>query len=238
MGNEPIVRQLSATETVTVPRSSAGRKVLCKRHNSALTDLDQLGRRFVAACKEQRERAHIQNSPDDSHILFNGYDVERWMLKVLCASSHGGPISRRSPSPKWTIPRAWVEVLFHGRSFPKGAGLYLPEVRRGRFDRGMQIAIIVGTQIDVTRRGRPLLGSGRPAVVGIAMCLYGSDLDFLMAPPADPRGMIYRARMHRLRSKAGGIAHVHLGWDDAPPTFAGKGAVQRLWSETKDGLLR
>ena len=82
-------RTLSDGSTRIVPPSSRGRKVLCGRHNSALSPLDDVGRRFVRALQPR-----FEISTQQTHILFNGFDVERWMLKVLCTMAHGERASR------------------------------------------------------------------------------------------------------------------------------------------------
>lgn len=55
--------------------SSAGRNVLCKRHNGALSKLDDIGRRFVRTHLGQIKH-RMENSPSDAHALFNGYDIK------------------------------------------------------------------------------------------------------------------------------------------------------------------
>jgi len=50
----------------------------------------------------------------------------------------------------------------------------------------------------------------------------GSTFDLHMGPPLERSEYWYRVRMYRMRSAAGGVSHVHLGWDEAPPSFRGK----------------
>ena len=141
--DSPIVRALHDGSKRTIPPSAQGRRVLCKRHNSALSHLDEVGRRFVCASRDQL-RHRFERRADDTHVLFNGYDVERWMLKVLCTMAHGQPASRFSAAAVWRVPEPWCRILFQGRPLPPGAGIYVPKVARGRFDRGLFTAKIVG----------------------------------------------------------------------------------------------
>jgi len=232
-----ITRILSDGSTRCVPPSAAGRKVLCRRHNSALSPLDDVGRRFVRALLYQIQH-RSENSPHHTHILFNGFDIERWMLKVLCTMAHGERESRVHASTTWRVPRSWSKVLFEGRPFPRGAGLYTPRVGRGRFDRGIMAAKIVGRQGRSGPSGSFLLdGRDGAKVVGISMCIYGHDFDLHMYPIFEAEKYWYRTRMYRMRSAAGGVSHVHLGWDEAPPSFLGKVApVDR--ENVRDDLLQ
>lgn len=234
----PIVRTLSDGTKRTIPATSAGRNVLCKRHNSALSALDQVGHRFVAALRRHAQGSQ-ERSTEHTHSLFNGFDVERWLLKVLCTMAHDQPSSRAFPSQVWRVPRPWLRVLFDGNPFPPGAGLYTPRVHRGRFAGGLLASKIVGTYPDFTRSRRVARSGDNTTVLGLSMTIYGQDFDLHMYPrrAVEVAEDWYRIRMYRVRSSSGGVSHVHLGWDDAPPTFQGKGAfVDR--ENVRDDLLR
>jgi hypothetical protein len=233
----PVTRILVDSTARTIPPSAAGRKVLCKRHNSALSPLDQVGRRFVHALGRGLQQ-RFENSSEQIHFLFNGFDVERWMLKVLCTMAHDEVVSRVHPSRKWQVPRSWLRVLFEGHPLPRAAGVYTPRVARGRFDRGILTAKIVGTRRGTAQLGRLLVdGKDSLTILGISMTLYGQDFDLHMFPPSEASQLWYRIRMYRMRTAAGGILHVHLGWEDAPPSFEGKvAAVDR--ENPQDTLLR
>ena len=78
---------------------------------------------------------------------------------------------------------------------------------------------------------------GPVTVLGISMCIYGRDFDlFVDSPPEAQEKYLYRVRWHRQRSAAGGMASVHLGWDEAPPNF--RGQVYELNPQPFDDLLR
>jgi hypothetical protein len=129
-------------------------------------------------------------------------------------------------------------VLFEGHPLPPRAGIYIPRVARGRFNRGILTAKIVGTRAGFARSGRLLVdGKESLTVLGISMSLYGQDFDLHMFPPSEASRLWYRVRMHRMRTSSGGVSHVHLGWKDAPPSFQGKiAAVDH--DNPQDNLLR
>jgi hypothetical protein len=197
-----------------IPVSSAGRKVLCKRHNSALSSLDKIGHRFVAALKYQHRGTPAPQAV--THTLFNGYDIERWMLKILCATCHGMPSSRLGPSDRWFVPINYVDILFGGRPFPRGGGLYIPRVSRGRYADGILTAAILGHGLGQD--------SSERRVIGISLSIYGSDFDLHVQPPFDRASLWYRTRMFKATAADGGRDYIHLGWEENPPTFAGKAA--------------
>jgi hypothetical protein len=219
--NSPIARILRDGTSRFIPPGSAGRKVLCKRHNSSLSDLDEIGRRFVRASKDHLGH-HEEKWPDDAHVLFNGYDVERWMLKVLCTLAYDEPVSRVHPSRKWRVPDPWLHILFSGRPFPRGAGLYVPRVARARLPGAILAAKILGTRQRRLGGGGRLIGSSTLDVIGISLSIYGQDFDLHMTRPKEAPELWYRPRMFRARNDAGAIHYIHLGWDEHPPTFRGR----------------
>ncbi len=78
--DSPIIRTLSDGKKVTIKSSTAGVKVLCKRHNSALSPLDQVGRRFLQSLAQQIHDVRANISQKRGRAIY-GFDVERWMLK-------------------------------------------------------------------------------------------------------------------------------------------------------------
>ncbi len=235
MGNGVIERVLRDGRRIETPISSAGRKVLCKRHHDVLSPLEQLGRRFVRAHRDSFLFARNTTPVEDRHVLFNGYDVERWMLKVLCTLAHDQPASRFGASAPWRVPREWVKVLFEGAPLPAGAGLYTPRHPRGRAKTGLHLSRIIEQKLPGVG-GLPLIGElGTDGVVGLALCIYGLDLDLRMAQPVESDDA-FRVRMYR-QPTATGSFYIHLGWEDSPPAFLGK-VFSRGDLSVRDDLLR
>ncbi|HEY6557433.1 MAG TPA: hypothetical protein VI072_09170 [Polyangiaceae bacterium] len=99
---------------VEVPIASLAPNVLCTRHNAALSGLDaNAGRLFRALRATKESRAAGLH-------LFNGRDVERWLLKALCGLS--------AIRGDWTPPRVWLRILFGELVFPAPWGMYLGAV--------------------------------------------------------------------------------------------------------------
>jgi len=82
-------------------------KVLCHSHNVALSDLDSM-----AADLFRTLTGFMNDAGDRRYALFNGEDIERWMIKLMfgCAAARvlTGP---RGRAPEWHPPLEWLEIL-------------------------------------------------------------------------------------------------------------------------------
>ncbi len=115
--------QPKRNQVLSVGISGLSATVLCARHNSALGGLDTWARSFIEAL--DLWSVHIPSeAPGDFHRLFSGYDLERWLLKVLCAHLAGGRWRSSVTTSKWQPPRLWLDILFSGVPFPPRCGLY------------------------------------------------------------------------------------------------------------------
>lgn len=92
-------------------------KILCRRHNSELSSLDDTGATLVRALNVSFDRALHGGEFTTEQFTLDGPQLELWLLKILCGiTSFSGPIR---------VPDNWVRVLFGREPFPKDAGLYL-----------------------------------------------------------------------------------------------------------------
>jgi hypothetical protein len=119
-GETGIIRVEGAPPNKPVPAENLGVKMLCKAHNSALSKLDVCGTGFFEALREH------SNSPqkDAPAVLaaFNGYDLERWLLKILIGLTCGIlPATKK----KWRPPLWWLRVLYGKKPMPRQMGLFL-----------------------------------------------------------------------------------------------------------------
>jgi hypothetical protein len=164
----------------------------------------------------------------DLHRLFNGYDIERWLLKILCAKQHGERISGTDELQTWTVPREWLEILFCGAPFPPGTGLYSPKIRD--IDSWKYPGVRISRTICISRKmaaGVPIIGRKWKRVSGIQLSIFGVTWELLMERPSKPEDFVYRPRMMRLPDpQTHRTASLHFGWDRHPPSFAGKCAFR------------
>ena len=126
---------LQAGEKRIVSPSSLTANVLCARHNSALSELDDMAVRFFNAFDEEG----VVGSGQQQLHLFCGHDLERWLLKILCGMVSSGNLDCSIEDR--TIPKQWLEILFGAADFSNEQGLYICVERGERLEgpHGIQI---------------------------------------------------------------------------------------------------
>jgi hypothetical protein len=92
--------------------ASLASKILCKRHNNALSKLDAVAKKFVP-CLLKYEAEIVAGGGSDR---FNGHDIERWVLKAFCSY-----ITLDDDS----VPEEWLRILFGDSQFAVDSGLHL-----------------------------------------------------------------------------------------------------------------
>lgn len=94
-------------------------KVLCSRHNNALSALDGEMMRFHKVILGAYEGQEV-----GSH-LFDGEDIERWALKVLLGRlSSGLRLADGRTERGEEIPEMYLQILFGEREMPEGCGFF------------------------------------------------------------------------------------------------------------------
>lgn len=160
--------QLPGT-TQELSAESLQSNVLCRRHNQALSPLDTVGGRFF------RSWPHIPIHPAGNQPLhlFDGHDIERWMLKLLCGAVASGVIEPRAGRLHgWQPPLPWLQHLYYGAELPAPLGLYLCQ-RPGEW-------VHNGLAVEFTCVGKGL------EVYALDMRLHGFRFILTMVPPANP----------------------------------------------------
>ncbi len=95
-------------------------KMLCNRHNESLSPLDSLAADFFSFFVSD------WTSKDDVPFLTRGYDIERWMLKVLCGLVASGNATMEGERfSNWTPPLEWLEILLGKSDVKEPAGLHV-----------------------------------------------------------------------------------------------------------------
>lgn len=103
-----------------LPPSSLTSKILCERHNSSLSPLDSIAVRLFNAFDERG----ATGSGQKLLYLFNGHDLERWLLKILCGFACSGSLPLDFDRDI-SIPKGWCEILFGNSDFAPNQGLYV-----------------------------------------------------------------------------------------------------------------
>src|SRR2546422_510413 len=98
--------QLPGRQVVSITKLRA--KVLCVTHNEALSGLDEEMARLVRVLFGMGTVLTARDENGRTVHLFSGDDIERWLLKALCASIKSGQISSVGGGPKWMPPKSWL----------------------------------------------------------------------------------------------------------------------------------
>lgn len=188
--SESLLERLNAEEALTVkglswtgneskkisPRALAS-KVLCDRHNSALAPLDAIALQIFQAFDE---RGAIGSGKKVLH-LFSGYDLERWLLKILCGLATSNALILDRPADL-SIPEYWLKILFAGMRFPDDQGLYVCRSKGHQFSGPSGLAM------------QAISGKGKLSGMGFTICGYELVLSMTGFPSRkfDGRDFAYR----------------------------------------------
>jgi hypothetical protein len=145
---------LKGKEKVLPPAAIAGR-ILCERHNSALSQLDSIAVKLFRALDEEG----VAGSGKQLMYLFSGHDIERWILKIVAGLQYSTGTGVPGECDR-SVPEAWVRVLFSEADFSNDCGLFICKVPGHRFSgpRGLLIQAIASR--------------GAVAGVGVSVCGY------------------------------------------------------------------
>lgn len=178
--------------------------ILCEAHNSALSPLDALMMKFFNKFIEFNEE-FARSYRKKGVCLFNGHDIERGFLKMLCGSL-AAKYSIHS-SKDWRPPREWLRILFDTERLPKNCGLYYinPVGSLINFKPGISLASL----------------SNGVEVHGLLVSYHGHS--FILAtssPPKNKAGTLlcnstYRPKEFHFYDENNGVEKlIMLGWHD------------------------
>ena len=185
-----------------IPVEKFTARVLCARHNRALSPMDTQGGRFV---RSVRDFCNSSTPPPRARVLFSGHDLERWCLKTflgLLAAGvlHSGPgqVIRRLDSYSQVID------LFFGRVADEwGRGLWV------RTDPQRP----VNTELAIS--GVAMWNQATNQVFGLTFNFFGLDFLYSTAPIAvdDSAFRPSHLKFHR----PGGLCTIELSWNPGVP---------------------
>jgi hypothetical protein len=144
-------------------------KILCKRHNEALSQLDSEASIFFGALADALKdipRKTLSRKP--IFHLASGEALELWMLKVACGhyfgiASHDGMRLDKS----YTIDLSKIEKAFFGRNWDPRCGLYFKGAKGDHITAANRIGVCA------------LLDKHRKQMTGVRTSLLGLELDLL-----------------------------------------------------------
>lgn len=112
------------------PPKSMGASILCVDHNSSLSGLDKTAQSLVQTLQHfHAEQASSVGEYNNEFDLFNGDEIERWLLKMVWGASEAYPTA---PKIRGNIRRLQLaDYLFRSGGLPVGWGLYATGIRQG-----------------------------------------------------------------------------------------------------------
>jgi hypothetical protein len=182
------------------PASLTG-KMLCERHNHVLSPLDSVAAEFFRFFTDEWSGDPVEV------FLTRGYDLERWLLKMLCglvASGNATLDGRRLPA--WTPPQEWLDILFGEADVSTPAGLHSIVGHFRAADGSLHVVPVFNS------------ATGYPtaivfAVEGIGFLFTTEKLPGLRKPTTMGADTRYRPLALQIR-RAGRIREAHFGWPD------------------------
>jgi hypothetical protein len=208
-----------APETFNVlPLKSLGSKILCKRHNEAMSGLDAQILRLAETLQSFDKDLAAPTGADTKMSLFAGEDIERWMLKAVI----GGV---ESENLEGSMRPGALDLLFGRVRWPMGWGIH--------FNGGIGDRIYHSSSFAL----ETIMHAATKTVIGVRCIIRGFPFVLLLANP--PRAEVwgkYRPGLISLRhggserrlvltwttGRAGGFVKMtkHGSYAGAPPNWS------------------
>jgi hypothetical protein len=160
---------LLAGSTRRVGVNNLTANVLCARHNSALSPLDEEAAHFADCLQETHKALSTRSLSRRTTVhMFSGEAIELWCLKVTCgictsfATRNGVKVKTDH-----TLDLTKASHAFFKRQWDKGAGLYLRAA--------LGTSVVGRPQVSMT----PLFSDQEKRIVGARIWLFGLEFDLL-----------------------------------------------------------
>jgi len=107
----------------TLPLSALASRILCKRHNEMLSDLDNRATVFFEQLLWAFQDTLV--ALPYRKVAVDGDALELWVLKACCGSFASGELFVHGEKAEYSIPLAWLRILFQGAPWACNTGLYI-----------------------------------------------------------------------------------------------------------------
>jgi len=169
-----------------IPSTALASKVLCANHNGALSELDLFAQRFAdCALRAAQTLGPEQRSNPISVDLFNGHDLERWLIKCLCGlvASENAEAGRSPGEERWKPSERWLDYLFGLMPFQQPHGLYYLRPRS---------AWKIHQTFSISALTTPEVG-----VYGLTVSFYEKEFLLAMTRPSGRKGSLLEGAVYR-----------------------------------------
>jgi hypothetical protein len=204
---------LAIGEEKALPIGSLVSKILCQRHNSALSPLDQEAGLFFKLLADAMMRVPrgISSSRRPDLWLGSGTALELWMLKVACGLyfSRMGASEQDRICDTHSINMDKVVGAFFSGKWEQRAGLYFSG----------STGTVITTAYHV--RAAPLIDNALMFMAGVRISLLGFECELVFdtagTKPEPWVGVIYRPNELVFERETGPNKHILLSWPKSVP---------------------
>ncbi len=182
--------------------SALGSRILCEKHNCALSPLDAHARHFFGALlwgiSDRPPQQLHRRVTIDAHLL------ELWLLKACCGAFASGSLLERRRSVPRRIPDSWVSLLFSGTDWQPTTGMNIRQATVHPF-RGYAIGPVYFED---------LCAGGGFEFAGVELFIFptpGATNRILEESSGELRPLIYRPGKIRIESRGRAI-DIDLNW--------------------------
>ncbi|MEP7289114.1 MAG: SEC-C metal-binding domain-containing protein [Chloroflexota bacterium] len=153
-----------------MPIPSLAPRILCTRHNNALSPLDMVIGRFSQMLQDYDKLTHPEvTAPKNEVRLFSGEDIEGWMLKCLLGATYSKNF------PQSSIRAECLDILYGRMEWPSGWGLYVGVTTPGQVIYH-SASLLIETFVDVPNK----------VIKAARFTLRGIPFYLLMGKPDNP----------------------------------------------------
>lgn len=163
-------------ESRRVPPAALSARVLCKRHNEALSPLDQVAVDLFMFLERLFDVTRLR-SKERLTKLISGTGLELWALKALCGfCASGNAVDKNGRVISgWTPPSDWIAVLEQRLVLPDGVGLHFHGPQGETFTTSANATLAPAHDLE-----------GSP--VGIILSIRGYEFVLAMGKPTTTEG--------------------------------------------------
>ena len=161
-----------AGESKILPANALAATILCERHNSALSPVDEFGRKAFNAFTAAADYAVTQlHSGRAQHYLISGEGLELWMFKLFAGIHHGGIASADGKRARDSLdfPIAPTVAALSDGTLPTNAGLIISH----------NMGLVQRDQIEVC----PLVNVLKAENIGVQVKFGALQFETTVVPP-------------------------------------------------------
>lgn len=191
-----------------LPTSALGSRILCDKHNRALSPLDSHARDFFGALLW----GFSDRDPQQSHrrVAIDADLLELWLLKACCGAFASGTLLQGQRSLPKQIPGDWVNLLFSGAAWEPSAGMHIRQATM-QPSRGYGIGPVYVDEV---------CAGGGIEFTGVELFVFpanGATSRIFEESSGEMRPLIYRPGEIQVESRTRSI-NIRLDWGAWNPT--------------------